>query len=430
MVTWLFSFMFSVFLYFWTTEAVNMPLLLLKEYIAAVILINAATILVCKKDPRGKVRQGLLLIAVFLNIGMSVYCQTDSEYTFKGNATLWDVFRESYLFEIIMMFLAFSVAFVIVRYTSFYRTRTVAYLAMAATVICVYGAGMFGSSGGSNLKFFGVMVFAEVLLCYLFGGSWLCSISENRYLGGNPGMVSYNCVALLLWTFLLYFGSGILNNEFGLLAVLGLGTTILFFIKCRNAAAKLLYSAASAGGALLAATHVRHISDRVQIFLDPAAAYKNPVLKEQAESLLYLFRHWNEVGYWGNEPGHLSAAYYPTRTSDHLLVLLWDNFGVFFLLGVITGGLLLVRWMLTEPEGLSLYDKYLNLCCGVLTGIIMLLNVISCTTITIGVPFPFSSKGASINVFLLMPFVGIHAGLVYKAKGDEYSYDDLENEEF
>lgn len=430
MVTWLFSFMFSVFLYFWTTEAVNLTLFLLKEYIAAVILLAVVSFLVCKKDYRGKVRQGLLLIAVFLNIGMSVYCQTDSEYTFKGNATLWDVFRESYLFEIILMFLAFLVAFVIVRYTSFYRTRTVAYLAMAATVVCVYGAGLFGSSGGSNLKFFGVMVFAEVLLCYLFGASWLCSVSENRYVGGNPSMVSYNCVALLLWTFLLYFGSGILNNEFGLLAVLGLGTTILFFIKCRNVAAKLLYSAASAGGALLAATHVRHISDRVQIFLDPAAAYKNPVLKEKAESLLYLFRHWNEAGWWGNGPGHLSAAYYPTRTSDHLLVLLWDNFGVFFLLGVITGGLLLVRWMLTEPEGLSLYDKYLNLCCAVLTGIIMLLNVISCTTITIGVPFPFISKGASINVFLLMPFVGIHAGLVYKAKGDEYSYDDLEDEEF
>ena len=60
----------------------------------------------------------------------------------------------------------------------------------------------------------------------------------------------------------------------------------------------------------------------------------------------------------------------------------------------------------------------------------MILNIVSCTTITIGIPFPFVSKGASINCVLLMSLVGIHTGLVCRQKGEEYDYADLEEEEF
>lgn len=433
MFMWIYSFLFSIFLFLWTTTGTasfspeSYEKFLKGEYAAGVFLIAVVTLLVCRADRHGKVKQGLLIIGVLLNIGLSAYYQCAPSV--RGDVSCWKLLKDSYLFEMLFMFLTFSAAFMLVRYTRIYRTRVFNYLAMLIPVICVFGARFFGTTGGSSLRFCAIMIFAEVLLCYCFAAAYFFSLSANRYVAGNPGMVSYNLIAFLLWVFLLYAGC-IVDNEFGLILVLLCCSTTLFFIKCRNRFSKFLYTVASAGGGLLAVTFVRHISDRVKIFLDPAGAYSNPDLKQQAESMLFLFRHWREIGWWANGPGHLSAQYFPNRTTDHLLIMLFDNGSVFLVMGVIFVGALLVRFMLTEPEGLSVYDKNLNLICGFLTGVIMILNIVSCTTITIGIPFPFVSKGASINCVLLMSLVGIHTGLVCRQKGEEYDYADLEEEEF
>lgn len=428
---WLNYGIFNVFLYLWTISSVsfypkNYQLYQFGVYTASAVLLTLFTFFVCRIDRDGKLDPGILTVSMLLNVGLSVNYQcaksTDMEETLRS------VVKNSCFPGLAMMFLAFILAFSVVRFMTVYRSAVLNRLAILTVPICVFGAKFFDSVNGSNLSFCGIMIFAEVLMLYPFAASWFCSLNDDHYLGGKPTRISYHSLAFLFWNFLIYAGC-VLDNEFGLLLVVALTSSVLFFLRSRDLLAKVVYTAASLAGALVAAQTVRHISNRLQIFLNPVAANFDPSLREQAGSMLYLFRHWQEIGWYGDGTGHLSSKYFPTRTTDHLLVLAFDNFGALIAVGLIILGMILIRWMLSEPEGMNVYDRWLNKICALLVGVIMLLNVISCTTITIGIPFPFASNGNAINIGLMV-LVAIHSALVRKEEREEFYYADLEEEKF
>lgn len=427
MLVWLFHYLCTFFLYLWTSRSVNFAPETYQSleqgvYTAEVILIILFAVFVCKMDPLGpKAEHGVLIVATFLQLQASnVYqCAPKTNET----ATLWEVVETSCLPDFCFMFIAFLVMYVFIRYIGIHRFKAVNYLAIVGVLVFIFGAKLTNHAvNGSNLYFMGLMVYAVVLLLYPLAAAQFCSLSNNRYVGGIPTKISYNSVLFLLYNFCI-FGGCALNNEFGLLLLIALTSTTLFFIRERDLAAKLIYSLASVVGAVIAITLVSHVSSRVQILFDPAGAYASDELRQQASTIMYLYKHCRTIGWYGEGAGHLSSLYFPTRLTDHVLVLLFENFSVLVVIGVLIGGAFLVRWMLTEAAGMNCYEWYLNLVCGLLIGFTMLFNVASCCLLTIGVPFPFISKGISINT-ALMVLVAVHTALIGKEKGGDFD-DDL-----
>lgn len=428
MLVWFFHYLCTCFLYLWTSRSVNFApetyqSLQQGVYTAEVVLIILFAVFVCKMDPLGpKAEHGVLIVATFLQLQASAVYQCAPKT--NETATLWEVIEEaSCLLDLCIMFIAFLVTYVFIRYIGIHRFKAVNYLTIAGVLVFIFGAKLTNHAvNGSNLYFKGLMVYAAVLVLYPFAAAEFCSLSNNRFVGGIPTKLSYNSVVFLLYNFCI-FGGCALNNEFGLLLLIALTSTILFFIRERDLAAKLIYSLASIVGAVIAITLVSHVSSRVQILLDPAGAYASDELRQQASSIMYLYKHLKTIGWYGEGAGHLSALYFPTRLTDHVLVLLLENLSVLLVIGVLIGGAFLVRWMLTEAAGMNCYERHLNIIGGLLLGFTMLFNVGSCCLITIGVPFPFISKGISINT-ALMVLVAVHTALIGKEKGG-YFDDDL-----
>ena len=427
MLVWLFHYLCSFFLYLWTSRSINFApesyqSLQQGVYTTEVVLIIFFTVFVCKIDPLGpKAEHGILIVATFLQLQASAVYQCSPKT--NEAATFWKVIEESCLLDLCFMFLAFLVTYIFIRYIGIHRFKAVNYLAIAGVLVFIFGAKLTNHAvNGSNLYFMGLMVYAAVLALYPFAAAEFCSLSNNRFIGGIPTKLSYNSVLFLLYNFCI-FGGCALNNEFGLLLLIALTSTILFFIRERDLVAKLFYSLVSGVGGITAIMVTSHLSSRFQIFLDPAGAYASDELRQQASSIMYIYKHFKTIGWYGEGVGHLSSLYFPTRLTDHVLVLLFENLSVLVVIGVLVAGAFLVRWLLTEAQGVNCCERYLNLACGLLVGFTMLFNVISCCLITIGIPFPFISKGISINT-ALMGLVAVHTALIGKEKGG-YFDDDL-----
>lgn len=427
MLVWLFHYLCTCFLYLWTSQSVDFApesyqSLQQGVYTTEVVLIILFAVFVCKIDPLGpKAEHGILIVATFLQLQASAVYQCASKT--NEAATLWEVVESSCLPDFCFIFIAFLVTYVFIRYIGIHRFKAVNYLAIVGVLVFIFGAKLANHAvNGSNLYFMGVMVYAAVLVLYPFAAAQFCSLSNNRFVSGIPTKISYNSVLFLLYNFCI-FGGCTLNNEFGLLLLIALTSTILFFIRERDLAAKLFYSLVSGAGGITAIMFTTHLSSRVQILLDPAGAYASDELRQQASSIMYLYNHWKTIGWYGEGAGHLSSQYFPTRLTDHVLVLLFENLSVLVVIGVLVGSALLVRWMLTEAAGMTCYERYLNLVCSLLIAFTTMFNVISSCLITIGVPLPFISKGISINTALIV-LVAVHTALIGKEKGGDFD-DDL-----
>ena len=403
---------FSISLFLWTTSPIkfesDVPY---KGYLIGILLLEAATlcIYVCFKENR-QIINGVMVAIVFQNIGMSVnYRCVDMAKNVNNN----------YLVDFILMVIVFVVTYMLVRYTKLYKFKFFNFLILAGMVIAVFGARLSSRMvGGSYLYFAGFMIFGLVLMGFPFVAAWFMSVEENRYFAGKVGNISWNLLGFLLCTFIIYIGC-VLCNEFGLLLVLGVTTTILFLVRCKDLKSKILYTAFCTVGTVVAITKTSHLWSRVQIWLNPVKAFDNPNLKGQAESVLYLFRNLAGMGWWGKGIGNLSKRIYPTLNTDHVLILLLNDYSILLFALVLILGVLFVRWMLISAVRVSAYDRYLNLTCGLIFSVIVLIDISSNigSFITAGIGFPWISDGSAVNI-MLAELTAIHCGLLGKKVGE------------
>ena len=97
-------------------------------------------------------------------------------------------------------------------------------------------------------------------------------------------------------------------NEFGLLLVVGITSTMLFYIRSRNLRTKLLYTAVCGMGALLSCIMIGHIQERVYIWMHLSEITPEDPLAGKAESVLYVFRNLPRAGFWGNGLGSIPSV--------------------------------------------------------------------------------------------------------------------------
>lgn len=410
---WILYMLFSLGLFFWsTTSIIYNSVIPAAEYLTGIIVLAIFVSIIWKLDRAKIMRKGVVIAAVFMNMGLSIayrMAEGSQEKLFLGS------FKDAYTGDLILMLAAFLITYLVVRWTRIYRFKIVNALIALALPVAVFGARLSGRAvGGSYLYFAGIMIFGVVLSGFPFVMAFFVAQNEDLYRGGNVRNLSWNLMGLLIYTFILYIGCAVCN-EFGLLLILGLTTTTLFFIRCKNGLTKLFYTVACAGGAIFAGFMITHLRERIQIWIDPAAAYGDAVLGEKAESVLYLFRHIYQMGWWGKGIGNLPKSIYPTLNSDHVLITLINDYSVWMAASVIVLGALFVRWMLIQPEGLCTYDRYLNLSCALIVCFIILIDVASNlgSFITAGVGFPWISDGSSVNI-MLTGLMAVHCGLLGK----------------
>ena len=104
-----------------------------------------------------------------------------------------------------------------------------------------------------------------------------------------------NLASFLAYTFMLYIGC-VICNEFGLLLVVGITSTMLFYIRSRNFRTKLLYTAVCGMGALLSCIMIGHIQERVYIWMHLSEITPEDPLAGKAESVLYVSETFHGPG--------------------------------------------------------------------------------------------------------------------------------------
>ena len=407
--------MFSISLYFWTVNSIAYDSVIPKiEYMLGIILLATFFSLLWRVDKDKLTVKGILISGIFMNLGLSVDYRV---WENVGNKDLMkDIFMR-YTADLILMLTVFGVLYLLVGYTRIYKYRIWNYLLLLVLPIVIYGARITGhKTGGSYLYFGGIMIFGLVLMGFPFVAAWFLARREERYFGKKHSVknLSWNLVGLLIYTFLL-FGGCVVCNEFGLLLVLGLTITVLFMINCKNWLSKLVYAAACFGGVVLAGVVITHLNNRILIWLRPSQSYWNDKLAGQAESVLYVFRHIEQMGWWGKGIGNLSERIFPTLNTDHVLITMLNDYSVLIVGSILLLTILFVRWLLQIPANLCLYDRYLNLVCGLIICFIILIDVASNlgSFITAGIGFPLISDGGSANI-MLTALMSVHCGLIRK----------------
>jgi hypothetical protein len=413
--------LFCISLFFWTVASIGLKLPSpLIEYAIGVCLLMLCLVLVklyLNKHKQNRIFDGVLIASIFANIGMSINYRCTG--IIRSNGT---VIEYTYLTDLLLMIFTFVFVYALIRFTKIYRFKAYNLLIMFSIPISIYGARFTSKPvDGSYVYFFVFMIFGIALMGFPFVAAWFLSLDENRYWKGIVGNISWNLIMFLSYTFLI-FGGCALCKEFGLLLIVGLTSTTLFFIKCKDKRSKLIYTVTCALGALIASVLTSHLSARIQIWLDPVSAYGNKELQEKAETVLYVFRHFNKMGFWGKGLGNLPSGFYQTLNSDHVLVLLMNDYSIILLGLIIILGILFTKWMFIQPAGVIAYDRYLNLSCALIVALIILVDISSNlgSFLCAGIGYPWVSDGAYVNI-MLTALLATHSALL--EKGVALNYD-------
>lgn len=356
-----------------------------------------------------KIQVGPMIALVLANLGASVAFRMGIESV------------QGYLQDFIYMVGIFLVVYLVVRYTKLYRIKVLNVLCIIALPVILYYTALRSETvNGAHLYFFGIMTLGIILAGYPFAVATFMASPEKYYRNGNVRNLSLNMMGFLVYTFIL-FGGCALCNEYGLLLVMAMTATIIFFIRCHNWITKVLYSIACLAGALLVCVAVSHVRDRVTIWLNLKAAVNNEALAAKAETALYLFRNFNRMGFYGNGIGNLPESIYRTLNSDHVLVTLMNDYGILIALFVVVLGVIFVRWMLIEGKNMNVYDKYLNLSSALIVGFVILIHVASnlASFITAGLGYPWCSDGTSANAMFTL-LMAVHCGILGRRGKHEY----------
>lgn len=409
---------YSLGLFFWSLSSIQYdsaaPAI---RYGGALLLLGIFLWIISILDKKKMIRSGVTIMAVFMNLGLSVAYRCTSE---EALVLRISDLRNTYAGQTVLMISAFLLIYCIVRFTRIYKTTLFNLAAGVSVLVVVYGARLTGTkTGGSYLYFGNIMVFSWVLFCFPFIASYLLSRKEDAYVGRNVQNLSWNLFILLIYTFLLYLAS-VLNKEFGLVFLIGATTCVLFYVHCRNTntLAKIFYTGICAAGALTAAEFVPHIRDRVQLWFHPELA-ESTEMRRKAEAVLYLFRYFRKMGWLGRGIGTLSRSRVPTLRSDHVLLTLMNDYSILLVAMVLLLSVLLIRYLLISPKGVETFDRYLSLAIALTIGFAMLLNVASVlgSFVQAGVSFTWiSASGGQCNL-MFTALLATHCGIAMK--GDD-----------
>lgn len=375
-------------------------------YLATVIVLCLLGAVILGKQKKN-LYCGTLAALALVSVGASLALRMDLA---GGTGSHSEQFFE----DSIIMVAVFIFTYVMIRYTSVYRMEIFNRMIILLLPMSLLIARLRGEATGGAyiISFFGVLIFALILAGYPFAAAYFLTRPEEKYLRGDIRSLPMNLTFFLIYNLVLYSISTVCR-EFGLVLVLGIASTVLFYHRCKNFQTKLIYSVLCASGAGLAAIFTSHIHDRVLIWLHLKDIQPDDDLAGKAESILYLFENLPRAGFWGNGLGTTPTSLIPTLNSDHAFATIILEYSVIFAAAILFCGIVLIKCLLKGCYTENAHAYYLNLTAGLLVGATMLIHVGSNlgSFITAGVGFPFLSEGSSVNsmfAILLAINVAIH----------------------
>lgn len=420
---------FSATLYFWTIRSKEYDTMFpVAGYLMGIVLIFFFVLNVFLFCGNKRICQGTIMAGMLMNLMMSIYYASWTDpHTLTQHpekVTFFTMLKSIGVVDVILISGVFLVVNLLISRTKIYRFRALNLIMMLLLSVIVFGASLTGKvTKGSYLEFGGIMIFC-ILAGWPFVAATFLTMEERRYLNSDVKMPGWNSLLMLGYMGQIFIGSA-KANEFGLILVMAVTGSILFFMNCKSMRAKLFYSIASMMLAGLAALKVTHIHTRLEAFLDPVGTSN----KETAESILYLFRSIPHAGFFGFGIGDgFSRKIIDAIDSDYALDLIMLNYSIIVAAMLIILIMLFCKWFFKVQEGLCDYDRYLNLTTALIVITITLIHVASNlgSFIAAGIPLPFVSKAPQINVMIAI-FMGIHAGLLGK---ERYQWsEDVEDTE-
>lgn len=374
-------------------------------YLATVIVLCLLGAVILGKQKKN-LYCGTLAALALVSVGASLALRMD----LAGGT---DSHSEQFFEDSIIMVVVFIATYVVIRYTSVYKMEIFNRMIILLLPMSLLIARLRGEATGGAyiISFFGVLIFALILAGYPFAAAYFLR-PEKKYLRGSVRSLPISLTFFLIYNLVLYILSSACN-EFGLVLVLGIASTVLFYDRCKNFRTKLIYTVLCACGAGLAAIFTSHIHDRVLIWLHLKDIQPDDDLAGKAESILYLFENLPRAGFWGNGLGTTPTSLIPTLNTDHAFATIILEYSVIFAAAILFCGIVLIKCLLKDCYTESAHAYYLNLTAGLLVGATTLIHVSSnlASFITAGVGFPFLSEGSSVNsmfAVLLTINVAIH----------------------
>lgn len=419
MLTAMIYLLFSAFLYIWTVASITYDSLLpMISYTVGLIMLLVVVMDGCIICSDRNIREGLLMLGVFLNLRLSTsYCTWRDPHTLvskekQESITTFTMWKSTGFIEVLLVLAIVLFTSFIICYTKIFRNRVLnIFLMMVLPLFMILTKVLGKKTGGSYLTIGGVMIFAVVLAGFPFVAATLMTKEENKYWGSNVNNLSWNMLIFLMYEGLLFIGCAVLN-EYGLLLILGVTGSLLFWMRCKSLKTRLLYSLTCMIAALVIAFKVCHVSQRFEVMLDPLHASN----KQVAETVLYLFRNLPKAGFFGTI-GDLPRDIYRQLDTDHVTTLLINDYSLILAIFTVVLMMIFCKWLFQLEDGMCDYDRYLSLTVAIVFTTVVVMHVASNlgSFITAGVGMPFISRGTSINAMYAL-YIGIHFGLLRKER--------------
>lgn len=383
-------------------------------FIKAFLLLLAVSIIVTvlgefKKSINHSTYRCLCIVLVLLSFGTSIQCRTGNESHISGFFT-----------DIIIMIIVFITTFLLVRYTSIYRIKYLAYFFIIALPFSLlFALTKEPSSGAYTISFFGLQIVGIILIGFPFVISYYMSKCHDnlRYLAQLPTSL----VRLLIYTVFLFLCSA-LCNEFSIIFIIGIITIILFWTNCPSIRLRILFIGTIIIGALLSIRNVYHLRERVAVLLNLPSLVSSEDYSQVGGSTFYLYKTFHSTGFWGNGIGSLSTSIIPTLRNDHVLFTLEYDYSLIIAVFIVILGMLLAKEMLIrfDRKSTGKFDYYFCLSTGLIMITMILLNTTSNlgSFITTGIGFPFISDGGTINLALTI-HLAVHCAISERNKKDK-----------
>ena len=372
---------FSASLLIWTLSGFNDTMPSKLDYIIAVgILDLIAIILMHFRRKKGIHFEPVTIALVYLQLGLSVAHRSTTPV--------------HYTFYTMVILVSFILGYAVI-HLNLYKSKIVNVILAFSLPFVMLLARITGAKTNGSYLYVGPVMIFTILFGYIFVSSFLLTQDENKYVGGNIKYISANLLSFLLYNFLLYFCC-LLCNELGVLLIIGISSSFLLLKKSKSTITKICYCLASLSGSIIVMFLIPHVRSRVFVWLNPSAAYGT----KEAESILYVFRHIKEVGYWGMGLGTLYKSYIPTLTNDHSILLLSNDYSIFIAICTLILSVVFVVYLSSYSFSCSEYEQILHQSCTLVFGTVFLLNISSNigSFLTSGIGFPFISLGFSTNI--------------------------------
>lgn len=251
---------------------------------------------------------------------------------------------------------------------------------------------------GSYIKVFGVQYFGIVLVAYSLLVLGLEKSKNKKTLFNTVYSLDENTTIVLVYTVIIFLCC-MLCNEYGLGLIIGLCSTVIFFIKSNSKIEKIIFSTITLSGTIFCLTKIGHIAKRFSYLFGMEKSIR------EYESIIpsFLFRNFYNSGWFG-KGFFIDIETYKALPTDYPFVPIVIQQGMIYAMLVIVIFCVFFKTYFSITDRVeSDSNRTFVFVSGTQIALLFLMNFSSSISsfICAGVPMPFVSQATAIQVCIV-----------------------------